>query len=90
MTIDKNTNSDVCIDLIKTEINSEIKESNITFNSISVSVIPRNVEWYDMEGFVMRKYGPFSFNFKDKFLIVAIRGDCQASIIAADGYQIKI
>lgn len=36
-------------------------ESNVNFNSVSVSVLPKNAVWEDMEGFVDRKYGPFGY-----------------------------
>ncbi|ATW26656.1 hypothetical protein [Candidatus Formimonas warabiya] len=39
--------------------------SNISLNLISVSVLPQNAKWSDMEGFVARKYGPFGFNFRN-------------------------
>jgi hypothetical protein len=39
--------------------------SNISLNIISASVLPQNVSWSDMEGFVSRKFGLFKFNFKN-------------------------
>ena len=47
----------------RNECNIKPMDSNITFNSISVSVLPPNVDWLEMEGFNSRKYGPFAFNF---------------------------
>lgn len=39
--------------------------SNITLNLISVSILPHNVCWSDMEGFVTRRFGPFSHYFRN-------------------------
>ncbi|WP_156939782.1 hypothetical protein [Clostridium lundense] len=48
-----------------TESKCDIKpiNSNIAFNPISVSILPPNVNWFDMEDFTSKKYGPFEFNF---------------------------
>ncbi|MFD3157827.1 hypothetical protein ACFIJ5_13305 [Haloimpatiens sp. FM7330] len=67
MTIDKIQKCNTC-DFFESEIkkcNYDIKNenSNIDFNSISVSVLPTNAKWSDMEGFTSYKFGPFHFNF---------------------------
>lgn len=49
--------------MIKYDYNIKTQNSNITFNSTSVSILPPNASWSDMEGFVLRRYGPFKFNF---------------------------
>ncbi|EQK43216.1 hypothetical protein C672_2160 [[Clostridium] bifermentans ATCC 638] len=41
-------------------------ESNVNFKSVSVSVLPKNAVWEDMEGFVDRKYGPFGYYIRNK------------------------
>ncbi|MCU9814950.1 MULTISPECIES: hypothetical protein [Paraclostridium] len=41
-------------------------ESNVNFNSVSVSVLPKNAVWEDMEGFVDRKYGPFGYSIRNE------------------------
>jgi len=39
--------------------------SNIYLNLVSVSILPQNACWSDMDGFVARKYGPFEFDFRN-------------------------
>lgn len=41
-------------------------ESNVNFKSVSVSVLPKNAVWEDMEGFVDRKYGPFGYSIRNE------------------------
>lgn len=41
-------------------------ESNVNFNSVSVSFLPKNAVWEDMEGFVDRKYGPFGYSIRNE------------------------
>lgn len=41
-------------------------ESNVNFNSVSVSVLPKNAVWEDIEGFVDRKYGPFGYSIRNE------------------------
>lgn len=68
MNLEENKKIENCnnidINLIKNEYRLTNTESNISFNSVSVSVLPKDVEWYEMEGFVDRKYGPFDYIFK--------------------------
>lgn len=49
----------------KRKYSTKCMPSNISLNLVSVSILPQNVNWSDMEGFVSRKYGPFGFNFSN-------------------------
>jgi hypothetical protein len=44
-----------------------IKEGKpvVNYETDFTGVVPRGAEWYDMEGFVTQKYGPFSWLFKN-------------------------
>ncbi|WGX75258.1 hypothetical protein QJS64_14595 [Paraclostridium bifermentans] len=41
-------------------------ESNVNFNSVSISVLPIDANWYDMEGFIDKMYGPFNYTIENK------------------------
>lgn len=52
--------------IIKDNWGDSCIESNVNFNSVSVSVLPKNTVWEDMEDFVDRKYGPFAYYIRNK------------------------
>lgn len=57
--------NDLEVKVVKNEYRLSNKGSNVNFNSLLVSVLPRDVDWCKMEGFIDEKYGPFNYIFKN-------------------------
>lgn len=45
---------------------SKNDKTSLSIENISVSALPPNINWMQIENFIDRKYGPFGFTFKDK------------------------
>ncbi len=61
----KSDNDKLSKEIFVSKRSTQRLKSNITVNSITVSVLPRRTSWSDIQGFKAMKYGPFVFRFRN-------------------------